>query len=133
MMNMEKIFSTNISKNQARDTGMAIVLILLLIAVFSLEFIYVKIAILALLITMTFPLLYKYVAIVWFGLSRLLGTVVSKVLLTFIFFLVVTPMGMIRRLLGYDSLKLRQFKKGTESVMQVRNITFTKTDIDKPF
>ena len=133
MMNMEKIFSTNISKNQARDTGMAIVLILLLIAVFSLEFIYVKIAILALLITMTFPLLYKYVAIVWFGLSRLLGTVVSKVLLTFIFFLVVTPMGMIRRLLGYDSLKLRQFKKGTESVMQVRNITFTKNDIDKPF
>ena len=130
---MKNIFSTAITKNQARDTGMAVVLILLIVAVFSLEFIYVKIAILALILTMTIPLIYKYIAVIWFGLSHLLGTFVSKILLTVVFFLVVAPVGLIRRLLGYDSLKLKEFKKGTESVMQVRNITFTKNDIDKPF
>jgi multisubunit Na+/H+ antiporter MnhG subunit len=132
-MKMKNVFSTAISKNQARDTGMAIVLILLLVAVFSLEFIYVKIAILALVITMTIPLVYKYIAVIWFGLSHLLGTFVSKLLLTVVFFLVVAPVGWIRRVLGYDSLKLKEFKRGTESVMQVRNITFSKNDIDKPF
>ena len=130
---MKNIFSTAITKNQARDTGMAVVLILLLVAVFSLDFVYIKIAIFALILTMTIPNVYKYIAVIWFGLSRLLGTVVSKILLTVVFFLVVAPVGLIRRLLGYDTLKLKVFKKGTESVMQVRNITFSKSDIDKPF
>jgi hypothetical protein len=132
-MKMKNIFSTAISKNQARDTGMAIVLLLLLVAVFSLQFIYVKIAIIALIVTMTIPLVYKYIAVIWFGLSHLMGTFVSKILLSLVFFLVLTPVGLIRRLLGYDSLKLKEFKKGTESVMQVRDITFTINDIDKPF
>jgi len=130
---MKNIFSTAITKNQARDTGMAVVLILLLVTVFSLEFIYAKIAILALILTMMIPLVYKYIAVIWFGLSHLLGTFVSKILLTVVFFLVVAPVGLIRKLFGYDSLKLKEFKKGTGSVMQVRNITFTKDDIDKPF
>jgi len=132
-LNMKKIISTNISKNQARDTGMAIVLILLIIAVFSLEFIYVKIALFILVISMTIPLIFKYIAVIWFGFSHLLGTFVSKILLSLIFFLVVAPVGLVRRLLGYDSLKLKEFKKGTESVMEVRDITFTRDDIDKPF
>lgn len=130
---MKKLFSTNISKSQARDTGMSMVLILLLLGVFNLNFVYIKIAILVLIFTMAFPLIFKYMAVLWFGFSHVLGAIVSKIVLTFIFFLVVTPVGLIRRLLGYDSLKLRKFKKGTESVLQVRNITFTKRDIDKPF
>ncbi len=112
---------------------MAVVLIMLLVSVFSMEFIYVKIAIISLIVTMTIPLVYKYIAVIWFGLSHLLGTFVSKLLLTVVFFLVVAPVGLIRRILGYDSLKLKEFKKGTGSVMQVRNITFSKNDIDKPF
>ena len=132
-MKIKANFSTKISKQQARDTGMAIVLVLLLIGLFSEDLFPVKIAIVALIITMTIPLLYKYIAVIWFGLSHLLGTVVSKILLTIIFFLVVVPVGLIRRLFGYDTLKLKEFKKGTESVMQVRNILFSKNDIDKPF
>ena len=112
---------------------MAMVLILLIIAVFSLEIIYVKIALFFLVLTMTIPLIFKYIAVIWFGFSQLLGTVVSKILLTVVFFLVVTPMGLIRKVLGYDSLKLKEYKKGTGSVMQSRNITFKKEDINKPY
>ena len=130
---MKNIFSTNISKEQAKDTGMAVVLIFLLIGVFRQDFDFIKIAIIALIFTMTIPLIYKYLAVIWLGLSHLLGIVISKIVLSLIFFLVVTPVALIRRLMGYDTLKLKQFKNGSGSVMHTRDITFTKNDIDKPF
>ena len=130
---MNNIFSTKISKDQARDTGMAVVLILLLISVFIQHLVYVKIAIGALILTMTFPIFYKYIAVIWLGISHLLGTFVSKILLTLVFFIVVTPVGLFRRIMGYDTMKLKEFRKKQDSVMQIRNITFTKNNIDKPF
>ena len=132
-MKIINVFSTTISKEQAKDTGMAVVLILLLIGVIHQDLVTIKIAIIALILAMATPLVYKYVAIVWLGLSHLLGSIVSKILLTLIFFFIVFPVGFIRKLLGYDTLKLKEFKKGTESVMQIRDITFTKNDIDKPY
>lgn len=130
---MKKIFSRNISNNQTKDTGMAIVLILLLIGVFRQEFLFIKIAMMALILTMTIPRIFKYPAMIWLEFSHLLGTVVSKIVLTIIFFLVVMPVGVIRKLLGYDTLKLKQFKKSKDSVMQVRDATFSPEDINKPF
>ena len=41
-----------------------------------------------------------------------------------VFALVVTPIGLLRRALGKDSLRLRAFRSGDESVMVVRNHTF---------
>ena len=130
---IKKIFSTDISRYQARDTGMALVLILLIIGLLLEDLLYIKIATITLIVSMTIPLFFKYVAVLWLGFSHLVGQVVSKVLLSLIFYLVLTPVGLIRKLLGYDSLKLKQFKKSTESVMQFRNITFTNNDIDKPY
>jgi len=132
-MTKNNFFPSEISKDQAKDTGMAVVLILLLIGVFLQNYIYVKIGILCLIITMAVPLFYKYLAFFWLGLSHFIGTFASKILLSAIFFLIVSPIGLIRRLLGYDSLKLRQFKAGTESVMVLRNHTFVKEDINKPY
>lgn len=128
-----KFINCNISKEQAKDTGMAIVLIFLLLGFFIKNLLFFKIAIPILIINMICPIVYKPVAIVWLGLSHLLGTIVSKILLTIIFLLVVTPIGLFRRLLGYDSLKLKKFKKGNESVMEVRNITFSNVEIEKPY
>jgi predicted membrane protein len=130
---MNKIFTTDISKHQARDTGMAVVLVLLLIGVFSQNFDYIKIALVALIFTMAIPMIFKYVAVIWLGFSHILGTIVSKIILTAIFFLVLTPVGLIRKIMGYDTLKLKLFKKNTESVMQVRDISFSGDDIEKPF
>ena len=126
-------FPSKISKEQAKDTGMAMVLILLLFGVTLQNIIYVKLGILCLLIAMAIPLLFKYVAIFWLGLSHFIGTFVSKIILSAIFFLIVSPVGFIRRLLGYDTLKLRQFKAGKESVMVLRNHLFKKEDIKKPY
>ena len=85
------------------------------------------------ILTMTVPQVFNRVAVVWLGLSHVLGTVTSKILLAAAFFLVVTPIGVLRRLLGKDSLRLRAFKAGDASVMLPRNHTFSGSDIDRPY
>src|SRR6516162_8710049 len=92
-----------------------------------------RLAIAALVVDMTFPQFYRPVAVLWLGLSHLLGTVVSKILLTLVFFGVVTPIGLARKVLGFDSLKLKNFKSGENSVMVIRNHIFTGKDIEKPY
>lgn len=123
----------DISRTQAGDTGMAMVLILLLIGFFSRETIYFISAIPVLLLNMIRPSFFRPLAVVWFGLSFLMGTVVSSVFLTIIFFIVVTPVGVFRRILGKDTLKLNAWKKDQSSVFKVRQTQTTSDSIKKPF
>jgi hypothetical protein len=126
-------FKTNVTKEQCRDTGMALVLVLLIcLAVFK-NTAFVPWAIVALVINMTAPRLYRPLAIVWLGFAHLLGTVMSKVILSIVFFLVVTPIALLRKMAGKDSLQLLAFKASRESAMVVRNHTFTAKDIEKPY
>ena len=128
-----KYFPRTISIKQASDTGMAAVLLLMLIGLFSHNNLYYKIAIPVLVLNMTFPMFYYPFAIIWLGLSQLLGTIVSKIILTIIYFILVIPVGVLRRLLGKDSLQLSEFKKDNKSVMQARNHTFVSEDIENPY
>ena len=128
-----EIFKRDITKDQSKDTGMAMVLLLLLFSAGLKRHGLMTAAIIALIIDMTVPRFYRPVAVVWLGLSHLLGIVVSKVLLTLVFCVIVTPIGMVRRILGYDSLQLKKFKSGEDSVMTGRDHTFTGKDIEKPY
>ena len=126
-------FSTSITMNQAKDSGMAIILILMLIGFLTKNDLYYRIAIPVLLMNMIFPMFYYPFAIFWFGFSNLLGTIVSKILLLEVFFIIVLPVALLRRLLGKDTLVLKKFKKSSESVMKTRNHTYVATDLEKPF
>ncbi len=127
------LFDTNISKDQCKDTGMAMMLILLLVGYFTKDVLYYHIATIALLVNMIVPKIYYPIAIVWFGLSNLLGSVMSKVLLSIVFFVVVVPIGFLRRISGKDPMLLKHWKRGSESVMKVRNHTFMAKDLEKPY
>jgi Saxitoxin biosynthesis operon protein SxtJ len=129
----EKVFPKSISKKEASDTGMAMTLICLLLGYFTKNVIYYKIAIPVLVMNMAFPMFYYPFAVIWLGLTNLLGMVVSKVLLSVVYILFLMPMGMIRRAMGKDSLNLKGFKKGKESVMITRDIEFTANDIKNPY
>ncbi len=129
----EKVFPKSISKKEASDTGMAMTLICLLLGYFTQNVIYYKIAIPVLVINMAFPMFYYPFAMVWLGLTNLLGMVVSKVLLSVVYILFLMPMGLIRRAMGKDSLNLTGFKKSKDSVMITRDIEFTANDIENPF
>ena len=126
-------FPRTISKKQASDTGMAAVLILLLIGLFTHNNLYYKIAIPVLFITMAFPMFYYLFAIIWLGFSQLLGTIVSKIILTIVYIIMVIPVGIFRRLLGKDSLQLSEFKKGKGTGMKSRNYNFVSKDVENPY
>lgn len=130
---IRKLVPESISADQAKDTGMAMVLICLLIAFFGRKQQLFAVAILLLLVNMIWPKIYKPVAKIWLGLSRLLGTIVSKVVLSVIFFGLVMPVGLLRRLLGKDSMQVKKWKKGRDSVFIARDHEFTSEDISHPY
>ena len=124
---------TPISKDQAKDTGMAIVLILLILGAFTENMLFIKIALPVIIVNMVVPMAFYPAAVVWFGLSRFLGTIMSKVVLTLVFIVMVVPVGLFRRMMGKDALQLKGFKDGDDSVMTVRDHVFNSHDLEKPF
>jgi hypothetical protein len=129
----DRAFGTGITKDQSKDTGMAMVLLMLLAYVkFRRESLVLGALALQVLV-MTVPAIFRRIAVVWLGLSHAIGAVMSKVLLTIVFFLVVTPIGIARRLMGKDPMRVRAFKASDASVMQTRNHTFAASDIEKPY
>lgn len=112
---------------------MAMVLLLLLVYLKTRRDGWLYMAMLVHVVNMIAPRIYAPVAVLWLGLSHVLGTVMSKVLLSILFFGLVTPIGVLRRLFGKDSLKLRAFKGSEESAMLVRNHLFVGHDIEKPY
>jgi hypothetical protein len=121
------------TRDQSRDTGMAMVLLLLLAFLkWRLNELLIATVIVQ-IVNMIVPHVFRPVAVVWFGLAHLLGAVASRVLMFVVFAVVVTPIGLLRRALGRDSLRLRAFRADDESVMVVRNHTFTASDLEKPY
>jgi hypothetical protein len=130
---MIKFLKTKITKDQSRDTGMAMVLVLLIVFAARKREGYLLGAILLQVLNMIVPQMYRPVAVLWLGLSNFLGSIASKVVLSIVFFTVVTPIGIARRFLGKDSLKLRAFKAGQDSVMLERNHEFISEDLERPY
>lgn len=126
-------FNLNIDNSKARDTGMALTLILLLLELWMGGGLYLKIAAGTLVLDMITPSLFKPLAYIWFGFAHIMGTIVSKVLLFIVFVILVVPVGLIRKILGKDNLQLNNWRKGSASVFVTRNHSFTASDIEKPF
>jgi uncharacterized membrane protein len=118
---------------KCKDSGLALVLICLLCYQAWKLPLLLPLAIVFLLAAMTYPLIFKPFAKLWFGLSTALGTVVSKVLLTILFFVLVLPFGLVRRLWGKDPMRSKCWKKGGESVFRVKDHRFTAEDLKYPY
>ena len=123
----------NIIRDQSKDTGMAMTLILLLLNRSFRHDAWLIGAIAALVIAMTVPQVYRPLAVVWFGLSHLIGMLTSRIVLSAVFFGVVMPVGLLQRLSGKDPLNLKAFKAGSNSVMKERNHRFVAADLEKPY
>ncbi|MFC1730862.1 SxtJ family membrane protein [candidate division KSB1 bacterium] len=122
-----------ISTRQSSDSGMALVLILLLVGYFTNNVIFYKISIPVLVMNMIFPRFYYPFAIFWLGLSNILGLFIPRILLSIVFFIIVLPVAIIRKLFGKDVLLLKNFKRNPESVFKTRNYGFGIKDIEKPY
>jgi hypothetical protein len=118
---------------QAKDTGMAMVLICLLLGYWGKFPKFLPVSLVLLILTMAWPTAFRPLAGLWFGLSHLLGSVVSRVVLTVLFFLIVTPIGLIRRVMGADALQLKKWKRGRDSVFVVRQGVIQGKDMANPY
>ena len=128
-----KPVDTKITVEKCKDSGLALVLIFLIChQIWKLPSL-VLLAIIFLIVTMTYPLIFQPFARLWFGLSTALGTVVSKLLLSVMFYGLVLPVGLVRRLIGKDSMQLNSWKNGTESVFRVREHHFEPKDLEHPY
>jgi hypothetical protein len=133
----------NVNLSQMKDTGMAFTLICLIVAAISGVKIWITVGIILLLINMINSRFFHYPAIFWFTLANLLSAVVSRILLSIIFFGIITPIGLFRKFLGifrssksessYDSLKLKLWKKSSVSVLKTRNYQYSKKDLINPY
>jgi hypothetical protein len=128
-----KYFPTDLSKKKCSDAGMAAVLIMMLIGLFTHKVIFYKIGIPLLVINMIAPMVFNPFAVLWFGLSGLLGDILSRIILSIVYIIIVIPVGLIRKLAGKDTLKLRYFKLSDDSVMINRDHLYSSTDLEKPF
>lgn len=120
-------------KEKAKDTGLAVTLILLLIIFFTDQKYLLGPAIIVLVATMSWPMLFAPLSKVWFGLSELLGGIVSKIVLTIIFFCVVTPIGLFRKSGSSDSMKLKAWRSDSTTVFSKRDHTYTAADLERPY
>ena len=126
-------FSSNTILDQSHDTGLALVLIILLFAYFSKRLQLVPLAIIILFLSMIYPNIFRPLSKLWFGLSYLMGTIMAKVIMSIIFFILVTPIGTLRRIIGYDPLQLRKWKKNNDSVFRVRDKVMKSKDLEYPY
>jgi hypothetical protein len=79
-------------------------------------------------ISLIIPFVGKWLVKGWFKLSEGLGWLNSRILLSVIFFLILTPIALISRLFKKNSLHL---KNDTDSVWVKRNKTYSKGDLEK--
>ncbi len=80
------------------------------------------------IVSLVFPFLGSWIVKGWFKLAEGLGWVNSRILLSIIFFLILTPIALLSRVFNKNSLKL---KDDTDSVFKEINKTYTKKDLEK--
>lgn len=124
---------SEITKDESRDAGMALVLVLLFIFLARKRETVLIAAVAVHVLNMVQPHLYRPIAFLWRILAEPLGAISAKVLLSIAFFGVLTPVGLLMRLFGRDSLKLRAFRADEGSAMWKRNHKFVAQDLERPF
>lgn len=133
LMGLINIKALKITDIQIRETGILFGVISLFLGLYTTDKFWFIIAIGILMVTLLIPILLKPLAFLWFGFSKMLGWVTSRIILFVIFWGLVTPMGLIRKAMGKDSMRLRQFKKGGKSAFTERNHEFIASDLKYPF
>src|SRR5258706_9166007 len=80
------------------------------------------------------PAALRHVYIGWMSLALFLGFVVSNVILTLFFFVVITPIAMVARLAGKDFLRLTLDRKAASYwIPRKPSVAKTKADYERQF
>jgi len=123
----------SITRRQNMEVGVLCAIALLALFHFQGQQIYLIGSLVVLVLILILPFVFQPLTWLWFGISRLLASFVPLVLLTILFYVLVTPVGLFRKLLGKDTLKLKEFKRGKNSVLVKAKESFSKKDFERAF
>ncbi len=121
------------TQKEMSDSGQALVLISLILFLFLEQRVWLWLALACLVLNMACPSLFRWWAFLWLNVSLLLGGVVSRIVMTLEFFLLVLPVGLVRRLMGRDAMALKQWRRGSESVFVERDHVYVAGDLENPY
>lgn len=121
------------TRGQSRDTGQVLALVLALCA-FVLGKPELTLASAGVMLqVLVWPPVFRPLAFVWFGLTEILGWVMTRIIFSSVFFLLVTPVGLCRRMCGIDPMERGRWKEGQESVFRVRDHEYSAQDLERMF
>jgi len=80
-----------------------------------------------------FPVLLKPLQKLWMSLAILLGWLMTRVIVTILFYLVVTPIGLLARVCGKDFLHTKIDKNANSYWSPKEAVTRSKEDYEKQF
>lgn len=115
-----------------KDTGEVLALALLFFGLIRNSKYLLILALFVLLVTTVAPKLLKPIAFIWKKVTEVLAYIMPRVFFGFVYFIIISPIGYMRRVLGYDSLFLKNNNLQSTSLKN-RNHLFTKKDLIKPY
>ncbi len=127
------MLKSKITPIQCRDTALAFAFLSLLIWFFVRETYLVYTCMGIVLLAMIWPSSMVWPARFWFGFSHIIGTVMSKVLLSIIYGLILMPVSLVRRIMGKDSMQRKAYRATQGSAFVVREHTYSKDDLTHPY
>ena len=135
---IEEIKNIPNSNKDVRSFGITISIILFIISGLLFYYgkeIYQLIAIIGsgfLVLGLILPILLKPIYFVWMTFAAILGWIMTRVILTLVYFLIITPIGLITKFLGEDFLGLK--KSNSDSYWNNRDSHLeTNQDYEKQF
>lgn len=116
------------TKAQNKDFGLVMTLAATVVAVVTVNWAWVYVALAVAAVTAVTPGVLTPLSWCWFGLARVLERVVTSVLLTAVYYLVVTPVGLLRRLTAKKDVR-----EPSASTLRDADHLYDPTDFDRQF
>lgn len=122
---------TNYSQEKKYETILAIVLGLLVIWFFTNAKALVIISAVLAFIGLMIPMVSGWITWLWLKISHVMGWVMSKVIMSIVFYLVLFPISLLARLSNKDQLKLK--KSNETSYYSTRNHRYSPEELENPW
>ena len=137
---MELTQSSSIDNKKLRDYGLIMAGVLSVVFGLALPFAFGKqlpvwpfaAAIVFAAAALLKPNLLSGVYAIWMKFGHIAGTINSKILLTLVFFLLILPYGLVLRIAGRDTLKMK-FDPNAKSYREIRAIPYSPKTMEKPY
>lgn len=122
-----------ISRDRTVTFGLTFTLISVLFLFYKTHHPFLIVPFISIAICIAFPALLKPFAFVFYNATEIVGKLLSIIVLSLVFFLIVTPIGVMKRLKGYDPMKRKAWKKDKSSVFIKYDHDYSAADLIKLF